>query len=99
MVPVSLPGRSRLELWSESLPLVRGSPLFGLGPNKFADYEGHVAHNTIVEAYADLGLPGGTLLFGAYYFSLTTLWRLRSSRPSGQPRMVAPLSPRSSRFR
>ena len=73
-------GKSRLELWADSLFLVRSSPLFGVGPNQFVEYEGHVAHNAFVEAYADLGLPGGTLYFGIYYYVLSLLWRLGSPR-------------------
>jgi hypothetical protein len=71
-------GKSRLELWTMSLPLLRGSPIFGVGPNQFVTYAGHVAHNSFVEAYADLGVVGGTLHFGAYFYAILMLWRLGS---------------------
>lgn len=76
-------GKSRLELWAESLPLLRNSPLFGVGPNQFSNYAGHVAHNSFVEAYVDMGVVGGAFHFGAYYYVLGTLWRLgsRANRP------------------
>lgn len=73
-------GKSRMELWAESFPVLRASPLFGIGPNQFPKYAGHVAHNSFVEAYVDLGLLGGAFHFGAYYYVLLTLWRLGSKR-------------------
>lgn len=73
-------GKSRLELWAESLPVLRASPLWGVGPNQFVTYAGRVAHNSFVEAYADLGLLGGTMYFGAYFYALLTLWRLGAPR-------------------
>jgi O-antigen ligase len=73
-------GKSRLEMWTESIALVRASPLLGVGPRQFVTYAGHVAHNALVEAYADLGVVGGTFLFGAYFVGLRQLWRLGSTR-------------------
>src|SRR4029077_4965563 len=74
-------GQSRIQLWDEGLYLFRKSPmLLGLGYDKCAEYIGHVAHNSYVHAFVERGLVGGVLFFGAWYYALTTVYRLGSDR-------------------
>lgn len=65
--------QTRLELWSSSLDVFRADPVFGLGQGKLAEEIGQVAHNSFVHAYAELGVLGGTLFFGAFYLLLRAL--------------------------
>jgi putative inorganic carbon (hco3(-)) transporter len=65
--------QARLELWSSSFDVFRASPFFGLGQGKIAEEIGHVTHNSFLHAYAEMGLLGGTLFFGAFYLVLRGL--------------------------
>ncbi len=82
-------GASRVELWSDGLTALRRSPLFGIGCENYAEEFGQVAHNSFVHCFVELGLYGGTLFLGAFWFSGFGLWRLhrefrrRSGRLAG----------------
>ena len=53
------------------------SPLLAiLGQGQFAEEVGQVAHNSFVQAGAELGLPGGLCFFGLYYLPFWSLRRL-----------------------
>ncbi len=73
--------QTRIQLWMDGLMLFQGAPLFGLGTERFAGELGHVAHNSYLQAFTELGLFGGILFVGAFYYSLWTTFRL--SRPGG----------------
>lgn len=60
-------GQSRIQLWSDGLQYVREAPLFGIGANEYGERSGHVAHNSFLHAFAELGLFGGVLFLGAFY--------------------------------
>ena len=68
--------QGRIQIWMEGLMLFRGAPLFGIGNGQYGALVGHVAHNSYVQAYTELGLFGGVLFVGAFYYSLTTIFRL-----------------------
>ncbi len=59
--------QARLALWSDSLEAFRSSPLFGIGQGRLVDVIGQVAHNSYLQAFAEMGLFGGTLFIGAFY--------------------------------
>ncbi len=69
-------GSDRVQLWSDGLVLLKGSPLFGIGCDKYHEHVGLVAHNSYVHGYVELGLFGGTLFFGAFLFSVLNFWKL-----------------------
>jgi len=73
-------GHSRIQLWSDSFDLFRSSPLFGIGIQKIREYIGYVAHNSYMQAYAELGLFGGTLFTGAVFLALWAFYRLGAAR-------------------
>jgi hypothetical protein len=73
-------GQTRVELWDESMSLFRGSPLFGIGSDLLADRIGHVAHNSFIHAYAELGLLGGTSFLGMFWLAILGLSRIGSPR-------------------
>jgi O-antigen ligase len=70
----------RFELWSECLQLLKQSPVFGIGTGVLVDEIYHVAHNSFVHAFAELGLFGGLLFLGVFFSSMVTLHRLAFSR-------------------
>jgi len=51
-------GQSRIQLWSDGLENLKQNPLFGIGKDKYSDYSGHVAHNSFLHAFTELGLFG-----------------------------------------
>jgi O-antigen ligase len=69
-------GQERIQLWSEALEGFKSSPVFGIGKDEFAKAAGHVAHNSYVHAFAELGFFGGTVYLGAYFVAVWGLYRL-----------------------
>ena len=62
------------------MALLRQYPLVEVGKGEFAEGVGHVAHNSYVHCYTELGLLGGTFFFAAFYISLAYLRRLGAAR-------------------
>ena len=52
------------------------SPVFGLGLNATTAFTGHAQHNSFLQAFVNMGLVGGTLFFGCFYYTLDVLHRL-----------------------
>jgi len=77
-------GADRLDLWAGGLVLIKTHPLFGVGPNRFAEYEGITAHNTIVVCAAELGL------FGFYFWVLFIFSAFRSGFRLGKAGIEIP---------
>ena len=69
-------GQDRLELWSDGLVELKTSPLFGIGFNAYSDHVGLVAHNSFIHAFVELGLIGGGLFFGAFWFAAISFWKV-----------------------
>lgn len=71
-------GHERITLWREGLAALRSPWLFfGIGQGTYADWAGLVAHNSFVHAYVELGIVGGTLFLGCFFFPALSLYRLR----------------------
>ena len=68
-------GQDRIQLWSQGLAALRGSPVFGIGAGRCADVIGVVAHNSFVHAFVELGFLGGALFAGAFDAALRGLFR------------------------
>jgi hypothetical protein len=78
-------GQERIQLWSDWLDAFRSSPLLGVGPSNNAAVQiTHVAHNSFLQGFADLGLFGGSLFLGAFFFGFLLL------RRAGQAPVVSP---------
>jgi hypothetical protein len=73
-------GQSRIQLWSDYLQYFIHAPLFGIGMGNYHTVSSHVAHNSYIHCYAELGIVGGTLFVGAFYSALLGLYQLRSAR-------------------
>jgi O-antigen ligase len=83
-------GQDRIGLWSDALVMFKGSPVFGAGLQKFEEEAGHVAHNSFLEYFAELGMVGGVCYLGAVYLALSGLYRLRKPVLAGG-RAVVPV--------
>jgi hypothetical protein len=76
-------GQNRIQHWSDGLTAIRGpKAIFGIGEGNYTEVSSHVAHNSWVHAFVELGLVGGSLFFGgffftAYTFALMKLWNFR----------------------
>jgi O-antigen ligase len=57
--------------------MCRESPVFGVGVGNFEEEFKHVAHNSHVQAFVEIGVFGVGFFLGAFVFSLWTLWNLR----------------------
>jgi O-antigen ligase len=64
----------RLELWSRSLDLFRSAPLTGIGQGQLVERLGQVAHNSYLQAFAELGFFGGAAFLGVFLLTLRGLW-------------------------
>lgn len=70
-------GHERIEMWREGYAALKSPNLFfGVGHNMYADYAGLVAHNSFVHTYVELGIIGGSLFFGCWYFAAVQLYRM-----------------------
>jgi hypothetical protein len=88
-------GQLRIRFWSQGFTAMQEVPVFGLGSNRYNDVtSGHQeAHNSFVHAYVDLGLLGGALFAGAFYFALwlpSQLDRYRVGPPNRDLQRVRP---------
>ena len=69
-------GHERILLWREGLEMLKSPDiLFGIGAGEYADAVGLVAHNSFVHSFVELGLFGGALFLGCFYFPLLALFR------------------------
>jgi O-Antigen ligase len=74
-------GQSRIQLWSDALMFFLQAPLFGIGMDAYPTVSFHVAHNSYLHSYVELGMFGGTLFVGAFYFALHGLFRVKDPLP------------------
>ncbi|MEX2139926.1 MAG: O-antigen ligase family protein [Pirellulales bacterium] len=73
-------GQARIQFWREGLQLLRSKPIFGIGHGQFAEEVRHVAHNSFVHAYTELGVFGGTLFLAAFAYPIWAIYRLGNSQ-------------------
>ncbi len=70
-------GQERIQLWRDGFQELKSPALlFGTGQGSYGDIAGLVAHNSFVHAYVELGLFGGTLFFGCFFFAGMQLYRM-----------------------
>jgi len=72
--------QDRIRLWADAFMEWKVSPLFGIGLGQFKEKSGLVAHNSYLHAFAELGLLGGILFFGAFFTAWSMLMDLCSDR-------------------
>jgi O-antigen ligase len=86
-------GQGRIQIWDTGFEMIKESPLFGHGSGALQQKLGRSAHNAFVAIYTDLGVPGGTLLFGQYFYCLANLVKLGSKKvtlPDPEMRRLRP---------
>jgi O-antigen ligase len=74
-------GQQRIQLWADALVLFRQSPLFGVGASTLVDQLHHVAHNSYVHSFAELGILGGISFTAIPLLSFERLFKLTKSQP------------------
>jgi hypothetical protein len=72
--------QARIQLWSDGLVLMKSSPLFGIGMNRYVEEVGLVAHNSFIHCFTELGLFGGAMFLGACYLSVRGAYMLAKTR-------------------
>jgi hypothetical protein len=73
----------RMEMWREGFEALKSSScVFGIGMGHYADLAGLVAHNSYLHAFVEIGLFGGTLYFGCYFFAFLAIYRMSRMEPS-----------------
>ena len=85
-------GNSRIQLWLDGVIMFTRHPVFGIGSNRYDEFAGHVAHNSFIHSYTELGIVGGTLFLSAFYLAIWPLVRLGDAR-------LPPVSPALGRMR
>jgi hypothetical protein len=51
--------------------------LFGIGEGMYPDLAGLVAHNSYVHSFVELGIFGGAIFFGCFYFPAYAFYRIK----------------------
>jgi hypothetical protein len=69
-------GQTRIQFWSEAFLVIRQAPLFGVGAGQFDEEYRQCVHNSYLHSFTELGLLGGTLFFGAFFFALRVFQQL-----------------------
>jgi O-antigen ligase len=80
-------GQTRIQLWSDGLFFFQHSPLTGIGMENYRQFSSHVAHQSFIHCFTELGLIGGTLFLGAFYFAVKGMYNLRSTTADLDPEL------------
>jgi O-antigen ligase len=83
----------RIQMWDACFEMLKSSPLIGVGLDSVKGTTNRVAHNAFIQVCAELGLLGGTFLFGQYFWCLSNLAKLgpkRSTLPDPELRRLQP---------
>ena len=70
--------QGRIEAWAAGLQMVKAHPILGVGFNQFSRVHERVAHNSFVHVLAELGLVGGFLFIGVFYWHFASTSRARN---------------------
>jgi O-antigen ligase len=71
-------GQERVQLWSDAMVMFRANPVFGVGPDGFRENARHVAHNSYMQAFSELGFGGGMFFLGATALAFLGMYRLKT---------------------
>jgi O-antigen ligase len=67
---------NRVEAWYDGIQYLTSHPIFGVGWGMFGDMHGMTAHNSIVLAMAELGLPGYVFWLAFVFLSGMMIYRV-----------------------
>ena len=79
-------GQSRVQLWAEGLAMFKQSPLWGIGYGQYYEELGHVAHNSFLHCFTELGLFGGAFFWGVLFSGRVAVRSPQKRRPGGLAR-------------
>jgi hypothetical protein len=85
-------GQARIQLWSDGLTIFLNSPFTGIGMENYYQFSSHVAHQSFIHCFTELGLFGGTLFLGAFYLAIKGLYDFRPVEPSTPEEAAQPLT-------
>jgi putative inorganic carbon (HCO3(-)) transporter len=77
----------RVMIWADGLSEYlsqKAYVLTGLGPGQYDVEMGHVAHNSFVHAYVELGLIGGGFFLGAFVLAVRMMLHVKSTRAAAE---------------
>ncbi len=73
-------GQQRIQLWSEGLQAIQGGKFFfGIGEGVYPELGQHVAHNSFVHSFVELGFFGGTIFMGCFFLPGLTIYLIQRS--------------------
>ncbi len=81
-------GQARIQLWFDGMQMFRENILLGVGMDNFTDHAPQVAHHSFIQCYSELGILGGSLFLGAFFYSLTGMYHLTRSPLFGSTQTV-----------
>ncbi len=73
--------QGRISAWQTGFQVFKAHPVLGVGKDRFMDYYPLTAHNSFVLCFAENGLLGFLMWFGAGYFVLVGLHRVIARAP------------------
>jgi putative inorganic carbon (hco3(-)) transporter len=82
--------QGRIQAWAAGYEMLKESPVWGVGWQRFDDRHLLVAHNSFVHALAELGVVGALSFVGIYYSYFVSLRRYVGTTP---PPATTPSSP------
>lgn len=82
-------GQERIQIWGEGLAALKSPAIaFGIGEGEFEEVAYHVAHNSYIHAFVELGFFGGTLFFGCFFLPVYALYLIvRRGTPMTDPEL------------
>lgn len=74
-------GQQRIQIWSDGLMAIRNHRvLLGIGEGQYNEISTHVAHNSYVHSFVELGLVGGSLFFGCFFLPAFTFLLMKMNK-------------------
>jgi hypothetical protein len=71
-------GQDRIQIWGEGLAEIKSPKiLFGIGEGQYEEAVGHVAHNSYIHAFVELGFLGGTIFFGCFFLPAYAFFQMQ----------------------
>jgi O-antigen ligase len=70
--------QGRIEAWAAALQMIKVRPVLGVGFQQFGVLHVRVAHSSFMHTFAELGVVGGFLLIGVFYWHFASTNRSRN---------------------
>ena len=83
--------QTRLDCWSESLELFKSSPVFGVGQGQQEELRSHVAHNSFMQSFAELGFVGGACFLGAFLLVICAVYQTNIAQAESRLARLQPM--------